>query len=84
MTSRDLHPDQTHKLMAIVGHQLRFANRLCDRMQRLGFQTQDPLWRAAIRAQEALQGLYMASHYAGCRSGLGLPATEEQSSTQGQ
>ena len=37
VTSTDLHPDQAQKLMATVGGQLHFLNRLCDRMTELGF-----------------------------------------------
>ena len=71
VTSVDLQPVQAQNLMATVGHQLRFLNRLCDRMRLLGFPPDDPLWRAAIEARNALQDLHVAAHYAGCGSGVG-------------
>jgi len=40
-------------------------------MDRLGFPPQDPLWRAAVQARHALQGLHVAAHYASCTSGVG-------------
>ena len=71
MTSDDLQPEQCQKLGAIVGRQLRFLNRLCARMDRLGFTPSDPLWQAAQQARDAVQGLNVAAHYAGCRHGVG-------------
>jgi hypothetical protein len=71
MTSTDLHPAQAQKLTATVARQLQFLNRLCDRMTELGFPTDDPLWRAASQARNAVQDLHVAAHYAGCRGGVG-------------
>lgn len=71
MTAGGLKPEQAHELMARVAGQLRFLNRLCERMRNLGFPPDDPLWRAAITARNAHQDLHVASHYAGCKSGVG-------------
>lgn len=71
VTQDDLTPEQALKLMAIVREQLRFLNRLCDRMTRLGFSPTDPLWNTAIEARNAMQNLHVASHYAACKSGVG-------------
>ena len=67
----DLNPEQATRLTAIVARQLRFLNRLCRRMDLLGFPLSDPLWQAAIRARHSLQDLHVAAHYAGCRHGVG-------------
>ncbi len=75
VTSYDLHPEQAAKLKAIVARHLRFLNRLCNRMNHLGFPPTDPLWQAAARARNALQDLSVACHYATCKSGVGLPAS---------
>lgn len=69
--SDDLKPEQARKLMATVAKQLRFLNRLCGRMSALGFPPNDPLWRAASEARNAMQDLHVASHYAGCKTGVG-------------
>ena len=71
MTSADLKPEQAHRLMAQVAAQLRYLNRLCERMNRLAFDPNDPLFRAAIDARSAHQDLHVAAHYAGCPSGVG-------------
>ena len=71
MTSANLRPEQAHKLMASVGRQVQYLNRLCARMDRLRFPPDDPLWRAAIKARDAARELYVASHYAECKTGVG-------------
>lgn len=71
MTVKDVTPEQAAQLMATIGRQLRYLNRLCRRMDRLGFPRQDPLWQAAWTARDAMQDLHMAAHYAGCTSGVG-------------
>jgi hypothetical protein len=71
MTEADLKPEQVERLAAIVGRELRFLNRLCDRMNRLGFPPDDPLFRAAMLARNGMHGLNVAAHYANCESGVG-------------
>jgi hypothetical protein len=50
---------------------LRYLNRLCERMMRLGFPPDDPLQVAAVKARAAMQDLHTAAHYATCRHGVG-------------
>lgn len=71
VTADDLKPEQARKLMATVARQLRFLNRLCQQMDRLGFPPRDPLRQTAAQARNALEDLHVAAHYAGCRSGVG-------------
>jgi len=71
MTSNDLQSDQADRLKEQAGQQLRWLNRLCERMQQCHFPPDDPLWTAAHNAQDAMQGLFMAYHYAACTSGVG-------------
>lgn len=74
MDSRDLSIEQVKRLHDLVGRQLRFLNRLCERMDQLQFPPDDPLYRAALTARHATQGLFVESHYASCTSGVGQPA----------
>ena len=55
MDSKDLTTEQAHKLRESVARQLRYMNRLCARMQRLGFPVNDPLSAAALNARNAMQ-----------------------------
>lgn len=40
-------------------------------MQRLGWPVDDPVCRAAAMARDAAQDLFTATHYAGCKRGVG-------------
>ena len=62
---------QTARLRQLVARNLRFLSRLCGRMARLGFPPADPLYRAALNARNAVQGLHVESHYASCKGGVG-------------
>jgi len=79
MTSNDLQRDQTDRLTAQAAQQLRWFNRLCERMQQCHFPPDDPLWIAAHNAPDVLQALHMTYHYAGCKSGAGRPEEGQQS-----
>jgi hypothetical protein len=46
---------------------------LCRRMERTG-RTQDPLYRDAVRARDAVHGLWVGLHYRGC--GMGKPPAD--------
>jgi len=73
MDSTRLATEQADRLHARVGEMLRYLNRLCDRMQYLRFPVDDPLWREAISARDAVRGLSVMSHYATCEHGVGRP-----------
>lgn len=74
MHSSDITPEQAERLKAIVARKLRFLNRLQERMNRLTFPTDDPLWLSVVYARNAAQDLFVACHYAGCKSGVGRRA----------
>ena len=76
MTSADLTTQQATRLRLTVARYLRYSNRLCERMTRLGFPPDDPLWLAAEQARIALQNLHVAAHYAACEHGVGRPSRE--------
>jgi hypothetical protein len=65
----DLSPEQILKVRASIRRQLRYLNRLLERMTRRGFPGNDPLYLTALRAQAEVQGLYVALHYASCPKG---------------
>jgi hypothetical protein len=69
--SSDLSPKQAEALRVRVARQLRFLNRLCERMTRLGFPPAGELFTAALRARDAVQSLHVACHYASRKSGVG-------------
>ena len=74
MDSADLTPEQAERLGADVRNMLRYLNRLCQRMTRLGFPVHDPLYVAVVKARAAIQDLHMAAHYASCKHGVGRPS----------
>ena len=57
MDSRRLKLQQVAQLQAAIGKQLQYVNRLCERMEKLGFPSDDPLNREAMRARKALREL---------------------------
>ena len=77
MDSSDLTPEQAERLKVIVGRQLRFLNRMVGRMQQRQFPVDDPIWVAGIAARNAAQDLFVACHYAGCKSGVGRRVKNE-------
>jgi hypothetical protein len=71
MDSRKLTPSQVAHLRDVIARQLRFAGKLCARMESLGFPPSDPLFAAALRSRHALQELHVVAHYCGCTGGVG-------------
>lgn len=71
MTSNDLKPQQASQLRQILARQLRFLNKLVDRMNALGFPPDDPLMRDAAAARNAVQDLHVRTHYLGVKQGVG-------------
>ena len=59
-------------------------HRLIERMDRWRFPSNDPLFQAALKAQDALQGLCVATHYAGCTSGVGKAPANADAAESGE
>jgi hypothetical protein len=74
MKSSDLPPEKIARFREQIARQLRYHNRLCARMQRLGWPLDDPIVREGLRVRDALQDLYTATHYVVCATGVGRPA----------
>jgi hypothetical protein len=68
---------QARALHGTVGTHLDYFRRLRERMQKVGFSHLDPLLRSVREAEDALRGLLIRLHYAGCESGVGEPSTPE-------
>ena len=60
VTSRELTPDQIARLAESIGALARYLNRLCRRMESAGFPAADPLYRRALHARNAAEGLHAA------------------------
>ena len=71
MTSDQLTAAQAERLKRQVAARLRWLNKLCDRMHRLHFSTDDRLVLAARQARDRMKDLFMACHYATCERGVG-------------
>ncbi len=71
--SSHIKPDQAAKLCRTLRRSLDFLGRLRRRMEVLGFPPDDPLYRSASRAHDALQELHVRAHYCCCTSGVAKP-----------
>lgn len=71
MNSKDLTREQLERLGEIVGRQLRYYNKLADRMNRVGFVPSDRLMFQVQRTQGELQALRMEIHYLAVGGGVG-------------
>ena len=70
MRGEDLSRRQLEILDRQVRRQLQYFNRLLERMTRLGWCVDDPLWQDAHAARDALQAFLGSTRYAGC-TGVG-------------
>src|SRR5690348_898619 len=82
--SSNLTPTQAARVGAQIGRHLRYLNRLCARVQQVGFPPNDPLFYAAMRARNEAQGLSVACHYASCTSGVGRASKPTASDAGGE
>jgi hypothetical protein len=60
---------QIAKLKKSVAPMLRYLYKLKDRMQRVGFLPQDPLYQCVERAYNAVHSLSVKLHYLGSDAG---------------
>ena len=80
MDSSQLTPGQAEKLREAIRPHLCYLTRLRERMERRGFPGSDPLYRAVVTAQRAVQGVYTELHYLSCRGGVGRAGPERENS----
>jgi hypothetical protein len=63
----DLKPEQVARLCADLAGHARYLNRLCARMERLGFPVSDPLYARAISGRNTAEALLS------CAGDIGKP-----------
>jgi hypothetical protein len=68
---RKLTPDEARKISGGLFPGANYLIRLRGRMVAAGFSPADPVFLLVDKAQEAMQSLRMAVHYASCESGVG-------------
>jgi hypothetical protein len=82
MDQDHLTKDQLTRLHQALYPAANLLNRLERRMSRLGFPTNDPLYLFVVKAQSAIQDLYVHVHYLSCSSGVGRPQEARQSDSR--
>jgi hypothetical protein len=71
MQSADLTPEQASRIVAQLRPMLAYLRRLVTRMDKRRFPSDDPLFRVALRAHDALHELHVHMHYLSRTSGAG-------------
>jgi hypothetical protein len=69
--SADLTPAQAESLVRQIRPMLGYLNRLVKRMNKRRFPSDDPLFRSALTAYDAIHELHVHAHYLSCSSGAG-------------
>ena len=57
MDSRRLSAEQIQQMRAVIMRQSRFLNRLVDRMVKLHWRVDDPVWITTLKAREAVDAM---------------------------
>jgi hypothetical protein len=73
MDSSDLTIEQAAKLNAQFGRMLIYLNNLEKRMSALDFPVGDALRQDLAKARDAMQALFIRSHYLSCDGSVGNP-----------
>ena len=73
MELSDLSPEQARELAERLSPMLGYLTRLTNRMQQRGWRADDPAYRAAWAARDALHELTVRLHY----RGRGLPTQRQ-------
>jgi hypothetical protein len=73
MDSNKLQRWQIAKLQKSITPMVSYLHKLRERMQRVGFLPQDPLYVVVDTAYDAVQALAVKLHYLGCDHGTGNP-----------
>ena len=71
MDLSDLTPEQSRALAERLGRQLGYLTRLTNRMQQCAWRADDPAYRAAWKARDALHELCVRLHYQSRGDGYG-------------
>ena len=76
MDASKLTPQQGEKLAETIGPMLGYVYRLAQRMQSMGWKSDDPLYVAAWESYNALHALHVHARYASCHPGTGGKPSE--------
>ncbi len=66
MSSDDITREQGKQLAEAIGKSLNYLTRLRRRMEKLGFLPGDDYFKAVDKAQDAMQTLYLKTHFLKC------------------
>ena len=73
MNSQQLTRQQAETIFRALQPKLGYLSKLRRRMEQTGFPPDDKLFRLTVAAQDALQSLYIETHYLSCHGGVGRP-----------
>jgi hypothetical protein len=77
MDSEELTTEQAAKMHKSLFRLANYLSRVVKRMERRGFPPDDPLFKSARRAYDAVCSFCMDLHYLSCKTGVGRPAREK-------
>lgn len=78
MNSEAIKPWQAEKINKSVGPSLNYLGRLRHRMEKRGFPMSDPYYRTVCTAFDAMQAIFVQTHYLSCTSGVGKAGHNEE------
>jgi hypothetical protein len=77
MDSDKLTTEQAGQMRQSLFRLTNYLSRVVTRMERTGFPPDDPLFKSARRAYDAVCSFCMDLHYHSCKSGAGKSALQE-------
>ena len=83
MDASKLTPEQGQRLVNAVTPMLAYTYRLAHRMQAAGWDANDPMYRSAWDAYNALHSLRVHCHYASCLPGTAGKSRRENAAGSG-
>jgi hypothetical protein len=77
MNSKQFAAWQAKRIGAAIGPGFSYLVRLRARMEKVGFPSNDPIFKLVVKAEDAMHRLTVAMHYESCESGVGRADKEE-------
>jgi hypothetical protein len=82
MDSDKLSTEQAGQMRKSLFRLTNYLSRVVKRMERTGFPPNDPLFKSARRAYDAVCTFCMDLHYLSCKSGVGKSARDQQKGSE--
>jgi hypothetical protein len=82
MDSSNLTMEQAAQMHKSLFRLANYLSRMVKRMERTGFPPNDPLFKSASRAYDAVCSVCMDLHYLSCKSGVGRPPNENRTNEE--